>query len=185
MRFPKAGRDRRAEDTRRIHRGTSEGSTKQNIERDRRADRESRHAATALVDSSRMHNENEKERQDRFDQDSLRGREIDRELRRAGYHDIPSEKAETNQGGGYSTQKLRDPVTNGGRPSHMSAADQSESHGRIQVAARDMHRGGNEGGNRQAVGQRNRQHIVPSGLDSADADENECKCSDEFCDAGA
>jgi hypothetical protein len=65
----------------------------------------------------------------------------------------------------------------------VTAANQPEGHSRIQVAAGNVHRGGDKGGNCQAVSQRDREHIVSRCFDRADADKNERERSDEFCQA--
>ena len=53
------------------------------------------------------------------------------------------------------------------------------------MAAGNMHRGRNESGNRQAVSQRDREHIVSRGFNRADTDKYERESSDEFCEARA
>jgi len=62
----------------------------------------------------------------------------------------------------------------------MSAANQTEGHRWIQLASRDMQRGGDKSRNRQTVSERNGQHIVPGGLDRADTYEDQRECSDKF-----
>src|SRR5438477_12797222 len=64
----------------------------------------------------------------------------------------------------------------------MTTAYHPEGDGRIQVAARNMHRGGDEGRDRQAMRQRDREGVVSRRFDRADSDKNQRKGSDEFRD---
>lgn len=71
MHLPKTGDESRAEDASWVHRRARERSAKQNIQRDGRANRKTRHAATAFIHPGTVHDKNEEERQDCFNQDTL------------------------------------------------------------------------------------------------------------------
>ena len=70
---PETCRERGTENSGRIHRGTGKRSTKQNVESDCRSNDETGNAAgSARIDCGGMNNENEKESQDGFHQNTLK-----------------------------------------------------------------------------------------------------------------
>jgi hypothetical protein len=48
-----------------------------------------------------------------------------------------------------------------------------------------VHGGRDKGRDRQTVGKRDREGIVPGGFDRSDPNKNQRECSDEFGEAGA
>src|ERR1700682_5744131 len=98
MHLPETSDESGAKDARRVHRRSRERSTKQNIQRDCRANRQTRSAPPSFIHYGPVHNKNKEERQDSFDQDTLPRSEIDRELRCAGYDNITAKKTETDEG---------------------------------------------------------------------------------------
>src|ERR1700682_1802604 len=97
MHLPETSDESGAKDARRVHRRSRERSTEQNIQRDCRANRQTRHAPTSFIHTGSVHDKNEEERQDCFDQDALPWSEIDRELRCAGYDHITAKETETDE----------------------------------------------------------------------------------------
>src|ERR1700676_2747439 len=98
---PETGRERGTENSRRVHGGAGERSTKQDIERDGRSDDQAGHATrAALIDGGGMNNENEKESENRFNENSLGWTQGDSKLRRAVHYDIATKQAQTNQSRG-------------------------------------------------------------------------------------
>ncbi len=181
MVVPKICRNGGAEHARGIHGRAGKRSPKQNVERDCRSDNEAGDAPrAAFVNGGAVNDKHEKKGENRFDQNSLPRSEINGELGSASDDYIAPEQTEANQGSRDSAETLRDPIRKRVRPFHMSAANQTEGHRWIQLASRDVQRGGDKSRNRQTVSERNGQHIVPGGLDRADTYEDQRECSDKF-----
>src|SRR5437868_10272029 len=146
MVMPKICCYRWAKHSRGIHRGPGERTSEQDVECDGRSNRKPRQTASAWIHGGAVNHEDEKESQNSFHQNSLRGGEIDGKLRSSSNDDIAPKQTEANQSGGDSTKQLRDPVTERRRPCHMAATDQAEGHGRVQLATRNMQGSRNKGG---------------------------------------
>jgi hypothetical protein len=181
MVVPKICRNGGAEHARGIHSRAGKRSSKQNVERDGRSDNETGDAPrAAFVNGGAVNDKHEKESENPFDQNPLPRSEINGELGSASDDYIAPEQTEANQGSRDSAETLRDPIRKRVRPFHMPAADQTEGHRWIQLASRDVQRGGYKSRNRQTVSEGNGQHIVPGGLNRANAYEDQRECSDKF-----
>ena len=183
--MPKIGRDRWTKYSCGIHRGPGERAPEQDVEGDGRPNRKPRQTASAWIHGGAVDHEDKKESQNSFHQNSLRGSEINGELRSASNDDIAPEQTEANQSGGDSTEQLRDPVTERRGPRHMAAADQAEGHGRIQLATGNMQGSRNKGGDGETVSKRDGDDVVPGGFDRADPDEDQRERSNEFSEQRA
>ena len=62
----------------------------------------------------------------------------------------------------------------------MAAADQTEGHGRIQLATGNMQGRRNKGGDRETVSQGDSDDVVPGGFDRANSYEDQRERSNEF-----
>src|SRR5205823_3319258 len=98
--------------------------------------------------------------------------------------DVAAKETKTDQGGAESTQQLGAPITERVGHGHMTAAEQTEGYGWIQLTARDVQSGGDKCGNGQTVRQRDGKNIVPGRFDRADPDKDESKGANKFCKPG-
>ena len=146
---PETCRERGTENSGRIHRGTGKRSAKQNVESDGRSNDEAGNATgSARIDCRGMNDEDEKESQDGFHQNALKGVQRDGELRSSRDDNIASEQAETDQSRTESAEQLRDPVAQRIGHGHVASTNQSKSHGRIKLTPRNVHGGRSKCGNR-------------------------------------
>src|SRR5207253_7677525 len=183
--MPKMGRDRWTKHSGRIHRGPGERASEQDVEGDGRSNRKPCQTARTWIHCRAVDHEYEKESQNSFHQNSLRGGEINGKLRSSSNDDIAPEQTEANQSGGDSTKQLRDPVTERRRPCHMAATDQAEGHGRVQLATRNMQGSRNKGGDGETVSKGDGDDVVPGGFDRSNPDEDQRERSNEFSEQRA
>ena len=65
------------------------------------------------------------------------------------------------------------------RPIHVSAANETKCDGRIELSTGDMRRGGDERGDREAMSERDGEHVVASRFDGADSDKDKSEGADD------
>jgi len=123
--------DGRTKNARRIHGCAGKRPAEQDIQSNCRSNGKSGDSSSTFVHCRSINDEDKKEGQNCLDQNSLHSAQINRQLRSSRDNHITAEQTEADQRGGYSTEQLRDPVTNRSRDCHVTSAKQAKSDRRI------------------------------------------------------